>query len=85
LKKIDNKLPHNTQDDWLCFGAIVTKLSYGNWLLNILEGNGFDIILAPYYVAIKALTEKDTEGYLNSKALEIREPARKIIEIMKKY
>lgn len=43
------------------------------------------IILSPYYVAIKAMNEKDTEGYLNSKALEIREPAIRLIEIMKKY
>ncbi len=85
LSNIDNKLSSNTQDDWFRFGAVTTKLGYGNWLLAILEENGFDIILAPYYVAIKALTEKDNEGYLNSKAVEVREPARKIMEIMKKY
>lgn len=85
LKMIDYKLSDNTQDDWWRFGAVVLKLGYGNWLLQILEENGFDTILAPYYVAIKALTEKDSEGYLNSKAVEIREPARKIMEIMKKY
>ncbi len=85
LKKIVHQLPMNTQDDWWRFGAVVTKLGFGNWFLTILEESGFDIILAPYYVAIKALTEKDSEGYLNSKAVEIREPARKIMEIMKKY
>lgn len=85
LDKIDDKLPTNTQDDWWRFGAVVAKLGYGNWFLQILEENGFDIILAPYYVAIKAMSEKNSEGYLNSKAVEIREPARKIMEIMKKY
>ena len=85
LIKIQDKLPDTTQDDWWRFGAVATKLGYGNWLLQILEENGYNTILAPYYVAIKALTEKDSEGYLNSKAVEIREPARKIMEIMKKY
>jgi hypothetical protein len=85
FEQIHNSLPENTQDDWWRFGAVVVKLGYGNWLLSILEENGFDTILAPYYVAIKALTEKDSEGYLNSKAVEIRDPARKIMEIMKKY
>lgn len=85
LKKLDNGFLDNTQDDWWRFAAVAIKLGYGNWFLSILEENGFDTILAPYYVAIKALTEKDSEGYLNSKAVEIREPARKIMEIMKKY
>lgn len=85
LNKIENKLPDNTQDDWWRFGSVVTKLGYSDWLLNIMEENGFDLILSPYYVAIKAMNEKDMEGYLNSKAVEIREPAKKLIEIMKKY
>jgi len=29
------------------------------------------------------MNKKDSAGYLNSKALEIREPAKKLIEIMK--
>jgi len=85
LENIHDKLPHNTQDDWWRFGAIVTKLGFGNWAVSILKEHGYDIILSPYYVAIKAMNEKDTEGYLNSKALEIREPAIRLIEIMKKY
>jgi hypothetical protein len=60
-------------------------LGYGNWLLTILEETGYDIILSPYFVAIKAMNEKDSEGYLNSKAVEIREPAMKLIELMEKY
>jgi len=85
LEKIKKHLPQNTQDDWWRFGAVATKLGYGRWFTDILEEKGFDIILSPYYVAIKAMNEKDTEGYLNSKAVEIREPARKIMEIMKSY
>ncbi|MCX6252700.1 MAG: hypothetical protein NTX61_18350 [Bacteroidetes bacterium] len=85
LEKIKSKLPENTQDDWWRFGAIINKLGYINWLLPILEEKGYDIILSPYYVAIKAMNEKDTEGYLKSKAVEIREPAMKLIELMKKY
>ena len=85
MDKIESTLPESTQDDWWRFGAVVVKLGYGNWLLAILEEKGYDIILSPYYVAIKAMTEKDADGYLNSKAVEIREPARKLIEIMQKY
>jgi len=85
LSKIDTTLPDNTQDDWWRFGAIVTKLGYGNWLLTIFEEKGFDIILSPYYVALKAMNVKDAEGYLNSKAVEIRDPAIKLMEIMKYY
>lgn len=83
--KIENKLPVNTQDDWWRFGAIITKLGYINWLTAIMEEKGFDIVLAPYFVALKAINEKDTEGYLNSKAVEIREPAKRLIEIFNKY
>ncbi|CAD0000730.1 tetratricopeptide repeat protein [Flavobacterium salmonis] len=85
FSKLELCLPFTTQDDWWRFGSVTVKLGYGNWFLSILEENGFDTILAPYYVAIKALTEKDSEGYLNSKAVEIRDPARKIMEIMEKY
>ncbi len=85
LEKIHDKLPQNTQDDWWRFGAIVTKLGFGDWAVSILKEHGFDIVLSPYYVALKAMNDKNTEGYLNSKALEIREPATRLIEIMKKY
>ncbi|NOU17944.1 MAG: tetratricopeptide repeat protein [Bacteroidales bacterium] len=85
LEIIDNNLPISTQDDWWRFGAVVNKLGYNSWLVSIFEKTGYDIILSPYYVAVKAMNEKDTEGYLNSKAVEIREPVRKLIEIMKKY
>jgi tetratricopeptide (TPR) repeat protein len=85
LNHIGDQLPQNTQDDWWRFGAIVNKLGYGNWLLAVLEEKGYDTILAPYYVAIKAMNEKDREGYLNSKAVEIREPARMLMDYLEKY
>jgi tetratricopeptide (TPR) repeat protein len=85
LYKIEDKLPENTRDDWWRFGAVVNKLKYNDWALSVMEETGHDVILSPFYVAIKAMNEKDTEGYLNSKALEIREPAMKIIDLMKKY
>jgi tetratricopeptide (TPR) repeat protein len=91
IEKAFNKIEQNqslpvlTQDDWWRFGAVVLKLGYGNWLIDILETKGLDTVLAPYYTSIKALTEKDSEGYLNSRAVEIREPARKIMKIMEKY
>ncbi|OFX49040.1 MAG: hypothetical protein A2046_14700 [Bacteroidetes bacterium GWA2_30_7] len=44
-----------------------------------------EYILFCIYFNIKALNHSNTEGYLNSKAVEVREPAKQIIEIMKKY
>ncbi|MFV8327481.1 tetratricopeptide repeat protein [Flavobacterium sp. ZS1P14] len=85
FNKVEQSLPVSTQDDWWRFGAVVIKLGYGNWFLSILEAKGLETVLAPYYVAIKALSERDIEAYLNSRAVEIREPARKIMEIMEKY
>jgi hypothetical protein len=85
LSEIDSQLPNMTQDDWWRFGAVATKLGYGKWLLAHLEKGGFDTSLAPYFVAVNALNEKDPEGYLNSKAVEIREPARIIVGYMQKY
>jgi len=55
---IGQKIPNNTQDDWFRFAAVTTKLGYNQWLQNILKEQGYDIILAPYFVAIKALNEK---------------------------
>ena len=85
LEVVKNGFNENTQDDWWRFGGVVVKLGYGDWFLSILENNGFDIVLSPYYVAIKAMGEKEPEAYLNSKAVELREPARKLMKIMKKY
>ena len=85
LNYIEKELSPNTQDDWWRFGAIATKLGYGRWLLGILESKGYDKILSPYFVAIRGINEKNQEGYLNSKAIEVREPAKKIIEMMQKY
>jgi tetratricopeptide (TPR) repeat protein len=85
LSYFKNEFPNNTQVDWYRFAAVATKLGYGKWFLNILEEKSYDVILAPYFVAIKAVNEPDKEKYLNSKAIEITEPARKIIEIMQRY
>jgi len=79
---------------WTIFGSVVLDLGYGSWLLAILEEKGYDIELSPYYTAIQALTiekqdskngQKDAEIYLKNRAIEISEPARMIIEKMRKY
>jgi len=85
LSVIGQELPPHSQNDWFRFAAVTTKLGYNQWLQDILKEQGYDVILAPYFVAIKALNEKDEIGYLNSKAVEIREPAKKIIEMIKRY
>ncbi len=85
LIMVDEVTISNTEDDWMRFAAVVSKLGFGNWLLSILEENGYHIILSPYFTAIKAINEKNEEGYLNSWAVEIREPARKIVEMIKRF
>ena len=76
---------------WVKFGSAVVKLGYGAWLLTVLEVKGYDIELSPYYAAIQALEiekqdgQKNAETYLENRAIEISEPARLIIEKMRKY
>ena len=79
---------------WIKFGSTVVKLGYGSWLLDILEEKGYDIVLSPYYTAIRALEietqdskagKKNAELYLNNRAIEIGNPARAIIEKIRRY
>ena len=91
----DNKLLSMANEYWwLRFGSVVIDLSYGSWLLDILEEKNYDIILSPYYTAIQALNiekqdskdgQKDAEIYIKNRAIEISEPARIIIERIKAY
>ena len=85
LDIINDNLPTNTQSDWFRFGAIVHKLGFTDWLLGHLEEKGYDKVLSPYSVALRAMKEPDSSAYLNSKAVEIREPARMIMEKMQRY
>jgi tetratricopeptide (TPR) repeat protein len=85
LNEINDSLPYNTQDDWWKAAATIVKLGFGTHFLQTLSENGYDIILKPYYVAIQALIRKNSDLFFNSIAAEVREPAKKILEIMKKY
>jgi tetratricopeptide (TPR) repeat protein len=76
---------------WIRFGSVVIKLNCSSWLIAILEEKGYNIVLSPYYTAIKALeieqkdSKKDAEIYLNNQAVEISNPAKIIVERMRKY
>jgi tetratricopeptide (TPR) repeat protein len=85
LDEIDDSLPSNTQDDWWKAAATIVKLGYGTHFLQTLSENGYDVILRPYYVAIQALIRKNSDLFFNSIAAEVREPAKRILEMMKKY
>lgn len=82
---IKNELPLGTQDDWWRSAAIAIKLGYGEHFLSVLTETGHDVILKPYFVAIQALMEPKPDLFFNSIAAEVREPAKKIMEMMKKY
>ena len=91
----EDKISTMSNDHWLAkFGSVILGLNYGSWLLAILEEKGYDIVLSPYYTAIQALEiekqdnkngQKDAEIYLKNRAIEISEPARMIIEKIKRY
>jgi tetratricopeptide (TPR) repeat protein len=78
---------------WVRFGSAVIKLDYGSWLISILEEKGYDIVLSPYYTAIKVLeiekdskTKKnDAKTYLKNRAVEISDTAEAFIEKFNKY
>jgi len=91
LQSIQDELPKSTIDDWYYFAAISLNLNYGQWFLDILKEEGFDKILSPYFVAVQALeieqkeNKEKAEIYLKNRAIEISEPARMIIEKIRKY
>ncbi len=91
----EDKLAAAANQYWLIqFGSNIIKKECGPWLLAVLEEKGYDIVLSPYYTAIQALeierqnsknSKKDAEIYLKNRAVEISEPARTLIEKMRKY
>ena len=91
LQMIKDELPKTTINSWYYFAAICLNLNYGKWLLDMLQEDGFDRILSPYFVALQALeierkeNKAKAEIYLKNRAVEISEPARMIIEKMRKY
>lgn len=85
LEQIHGELPDNTQDDWWRFAAVAHKLGHTQAILDTMKERGFDIQLRPYYVAIEALSVKNGDAFLKSKAVEIREAAALILEKIKKY
>jgi len=91
LSEIGDKLNLKTKSNWEYFAAISIKLGYGKWLLKILFEKGFNIIFAPFVVAIQALEIERThnqemaETYLKNQAIEKSEPAQIIIKRMKVY
>jgi DNA-binding transcriptional regulator GbsR (MarR family) len=91
LAEIEDKLNPKTQDKWEYFAAIAIKLGYAQWLLDILSGKGFDVIISPFFVAIQALEieridkAETAEIYLKNQAIEKSEPARFLMENMRRY
>lgn len=79
LKVIGSALPPFTKGDWWRFAAAAHRLGYSREVLAVMEKTGHDIVLRPFYEAIKTLAE-GSDNYLNSVALEVREPARMILE-----
>lgn len=85
LEKTHGNLPVNTRDDWWRFAAVASSLGHAQFILDVLKEGGYDITLKPYYIALQATLEKDSQAFLNSIAVEVREPAAFILEKIKKY
>ncbi|WP_373331470.1 tetratricopeptide repeat protein [Salmonirosea aquatica] len=85
LHYTEGKLPPNTQDDWWRFAAVSINLGYGQAILEVLQQNGYDVILRPYFVAIQSLVAKDSTAFLNSIAAEVREVAADLAERIKRF
>jgi tetratricopeptide (TPR) repeat protein len=91
LNSVKEKFPQKTQSIWQRFSLVTIGLDYGSWLLGVLEETGYDLIFSPYYVATQALdierksNSEKAEIYLKNKAIEVSEPARKIIKKMRRY
>jgi len=94
LEREDTLASVANQNRWTRFGNIVIKLRYGSWLLAVLKEKNYDVVLSPYYTAIEALEieqrdskngKKHAEIYLKNRAIEISNPARIIIDRIKKF
>lgn len=85
LKATGGSLPTDTQDDWWRFASVSIRLGYGQAILEVLKENGYDVILRPYYLAIQSLMEKNSEAFLNSIAVEVREVAADLAERIKRF
>ncbi|WP_221307367.1 tetratricopeptide repeat protein, partial [Rhabdobacter roseus] len=78
-------LPATTQDDWWRYAAVTVRLGYGQAILDALQEHGYDLLLRPYYVAIQSLLVKDSNAFLDSIAVEIREVAADLAERIRRY
>jgi tetratricopeptide (TPR) repeat protein len=85
LGKIRDTLPLDTQEDWYRAAAVIIKLNFGNSFLQLLTETGHNITLRPFYVAIEALVNASEPNFLNSISVEVREPAKKIMDILENH
>ena len=85
LEVVNEALPSTTQDDWWRTAAVAVNIGYGQHFVETIKEAGYDIVLRPYYEAIRALIAKDAESHFTTIAAEVREPAAEILKFMKGY
>lgn len=81
----DLSFSEETKVVWWKFAALALKKGYGQWLCIMLKQGGFDVLFAPYLVAIEAIESKKEETYLATKAFEVREVAKELINKIKGF
>lgn len=85
MESLEAFFPPHTRKHWWRSAAVVVRLGYGQHFLNQLSMHRFEILIRPYFVAIQALMSQQPDLFLNGVAQEVREPARKMLDFMKRY
>ena len=82
LADISSGFQSYEKEDWWRFSRIVLGFGHANWLLKIMKRNNIDTTLSPYYIAVESYTAADPEKFFNSVAVEIKETARELRNII---
>ena len=79
LRGVDFQLPPNTRDDWFRASAVLLHLGYGEKLVALLEAEGADVSMLPWYAAVSAHAKGDRR-YLANAPAEARPAAERIFD-----
>ena len=79
LREVGGELPANTRDDWYRASAVLLHLGFGVKLVELLEQEGADVEMMPWFEAVRAHVEGDRR-YLRNIPAEARPVAEKIFD-----
>ncbi|MBI3947012.1 MAG: tetratricopeptide repeat protein [Armatimonadetes bacterium] len=79
LGEAEFRLPPNTRDDWLRASAVLLHLGYGEKLVALLDAEGADMRMLPWFAAVNAHARGDRR-YLANAPAEARPAAERIFD-----